>query len=62
MVSQSFKVFNQMLLCSCIILLLECVQSLSKFGQIQDVFICDFVSDVKVCEADLYQTYCDLVT
>jgi hypothetical protein len=38
-----------------IILLLECVQNLSKFGHIQDVFICDFVSVVKVCEVDLYQ-------
>lgn len=42
-----------------IIPLLEFVQSLSKFGQIHDVFICDFVCVVKVCEDDLYKMYCD---
>jgi hypothetical protein len=36
-----------------IILLLECVQNLSKFGHTQDVLICDFVSVVKVCEVDI---------
>jgi hypothetical protein len=44
-----------------IIPLLEFVQSLSKFGQTHDVFICDFVCIVKVCEDDLYEMYCDLV-
>jgi hypothetical protein len=44
-----------------IILLLECVQNLSKFGHTQDVLICDFVNVVKVCEVDIYQMYYDLV-
>jgi len=35
-----------------IILLLECVQNLSKFGHTQDVLICEFVSVMKVCEVD----------
>ncbi len=42
-----------------IILLLECVQNLSKFGHTQNVLICDFVNVVKVCEVDLYQMYYD---
>jgi hypothetical protein len=42
-----------------IIPLFEFVQSLSKFGQTHDVFICDFVHVVKVCEDDLYEMYCD---
>ncbi len=48
-----------------IIPLLEFVQSLSKFGQTHDVFTCDFVRVVKVCEDDLYKKsiflYCDPV-
>jgi len=40
---------------------LEFVQSLSKFGQTHDVFICDFVRIMKVCEDDIYEMYCDLV-
>lgn len=45
----------------CIILLLDCVQSLSKFGKTHDVLICDFVCVVKVCEDDLYEIYFDLI-
>jgi predicted glycosyltransferase involved in capsule biosynthesis len=42
---------------TCIIPMLELVQSLSKFAQNQDIFICDFVTIVKKCEAQLYQMY-----
>jgi len=34
--------------------LLECVQKLNKFCQIQDVFACDFETTMKVCKTDPY--------
>jgi len=38
----------------CIIRMLPYVQSLSKFVQTQNIFICDFVVIIKSCEGDLY--------
>jgi hypothetical protein len=35
----------------------ECVQSLSKFAQTCDVFICDFFVILKSCVGDLYCMY-----
>jgi hypothetical protein len=35
---------------------------LSKFVQVWDVFICDFVDAIKACERDLYKLYVDLIT
>jgi hypothetical protein len=47
---------------SYIIPLLECMQSLSKFVQDWDVFICDFVDAIKACERDLYKLYVDSIS
>jgi hypothetical protein len=41
----------------CIILSLELVHGLSKFAQNQQTFICDFISTLKFCEADLFTMY-----
>jgi hypothetical protein len=46
---------------SCIIPLLKCMQSLSKFVQARDAFICDFVYAFKACEGDLYGLFVDLI-
>ena len=37
--------------------LIECLDSLITFAQKQDVFICDFIGAVKVCEGQLYNMY-----
>jgi hypothetical protein len=42
---------------SYIIPLFECMQSLSKFVQVWNVFICDFVDVIKACERDIYTNY-----
>jgi hypothetical protein len=47
---------------SCILPLLEAVQSLIKFAQAGNVFISDFIAAVKICQADLYMMYCDSAT
>jgi hypothetical protein len=38
------------------------MQSLSKFVQAQDFFICDFIDVVKACERDLHRMYFDPIT
>jgi hypothetical protein len=40
--------------------LLEAMHSLIKFAQLQDVFVCDFIAIIKICEGDVYQMYCDI--
>jgi hypothetical protein len=47
---------------SCILPLLEAVQSFIKFAQVGNVFISDFIAAVKICQADLYMMYCDSAT
>jgi hypothetical protein len=42
-----------------VMLLLDAVQSLIKFTQLKDVFVCDFRDILKVCEGDAYYVYCD---
>ncbi len=44
---------------ACMIPMLESIQGLFKFAQIQDAYVCDFVVIVKSCERDLYRMYCD---
>lgn len=39
--------------------LLESIDTLVNFAQKRDVYICDFVAAVKVCQADLYWMYAD---
>jgi hypothetical protein len=38
----------------------EAMHSLIKFAQLQDVFVCDFIATVKICNGDVYQMYCDI--
>jgi hypothetical protein len=38
---------------------LEAIHSLIKFAQLCDVFVCNFIAIVKVCEGDICQMYCD---
>jgi hypothetical protein len=57
--------FNLYLLCdlhillgsSCLLPLLEAVNALIKFAQGRDIFICDFVATIKICQVDLYMMY-----
>ncbi len=59
--------FNLNLLCdlhmllglSCLLPLLEIVHALIKFAQGRDIFICDFVAIVKICQIDLCMMYSD---
>lgn len=42
--------------------LLEAIDTLVVFAQKRDVYICDFVAAVKVCQASLYRMYEDRAT
>jgi hypothetical protein len=44
---------------TCLLPLLECINSLVKFVQSQNVFICDFVGALTTCQAQLYEMYLD---
>jgi hypothetical protein len=43
-----------------IVPLLEAIHSLIKFGQLEDMFVCDFSAIIKICEGDVYQMYCEI--
>ncbi len=57
--------FNLDLLCdlhmllglSSLLPLLEAMHALIKFAQGKDIFICDFVVVIKICQIDLYMMY-----
>jgi hypothetical protein len=59
---------NQQYLCdvevflglTCIMPLLEAVHAFIKFAQAQDCFVCDFITFMKMCCAELYNMYFDL--
>jgi hypothetical protein len=38
--------------------MLKIIQGLSKFAQNWGIFICNFVTTIKKCEAQLYKMYC----
>lgn len=42
--------------------LLEAIDTLVNFAQKRDVYICDFVAAVKVCQGSLYRMYEDKAT
>jgi hypothetical protein len=44
---------------ACILPLLEFVHSLIKFAQTRDVYMCDVVVVIKVCQGDIYMMDCD---
>jgi hypothetical protein len=43
----------------CILPLLEFVHAFIKFAQMKDVYMCDLVAIIKVCQGDIYMMYCD---
>lgn len=65
--TNKFAAVNYELLCDvdtimgfiCMILMLEFVQILSKYVQSGKMLVCDFVNNVKLCQADLHKKYCD---
>ncbi len=48
-----------LLVLACILHLLKFVHAFVKFAQVQDMFVCDLVVAVKVCQVDLFNMYCD---
>ncbi len=44
---------------TCLLLMLEVLQGLNKYGQNKNTFICDFVGSVKLCQANLHNMYHD---
>ncbi len=42
--------------------LLECVYMLIKIAQGKDVFVCDFVENIKLTQHEFYRLYCDPYT
>jgi hypothetical protein len=51
--------FESLLSLPAMIPLLDCVNDLIKFAQSRSVFICDFVTAVKVCQGELFQKFVD---
>jgi hypothetical protein len=45
----------------CLMLMLEIVNSLVKFAQLHNVFVCDFVVVMKICQDDFHKLHVDLV-
>jgi hypothetical protein len=39
--------------------LLKTIHSLIKFSQMRDVFACDFIAAVKICDGDVYHMFYD---
>jgi hypothetical protein len=48
-----------LLVLACILPLLESIHVLVKFAQMQNMFVCDLVAIVKVCQVDIFSMYCD---
>lgn len=48
---------DEMLGLNVIMPLLEVVHSLIKFTQLCDMFVCDFIVVVKICEGNVYQIF-----
>ncbi len=44
---------------ACILLLLEFVHVLMKFAQMTNIFVCNLVIVIKVCQSDIYKMYFD---
>lgn len=44
---------------ACLVPLLELLNSVIKFSQRRNVFVCDFIAAVKQCQKDLFENYCD---
>ncbi len=53
---------HTLLTLSCLMLLLKIINVLIKFAYERDVFICDFVPTIKICQIDFVMMYFDLMT
>jgi hypothetical protein len=42
-----------------IMLILEAIHFLIKFARLRDMFVCDSIAIVKICERVVYHMYCD---
>ncbi len=47
---------------ACVLPLMESMQSLFKFAHKKDIFICDFITMMKVCQDQLYTLYHDIAS
>jgi hypothetical protein len=43
----------------CVLPMLESISALMKFAYARDVFVCDYIIIVKICQANLYKMYID---
>ncbi len=43
----------------CLVPMLEIFYALVKFAQLCDIFVCDFVATMKICQNDLNKLYID---
>ncbi len=57
--SRPFCDFHMLLGLFCLLPLLEVVNVLIKYAQGRDVFICDFVATIKICQTNLYMMFSD---
>ncbi len=51
--------FHVLLGLACIFPLLESTHVFIEFAQFKDVFVCDLVVAIKVCQGDVYNMYCE---
>jgi hypothetical protein len=54
--------FDVLLSLACILFLLKTINSLIKFYQGNDNFICDFVNVIKICQTQMHSLFVNLVT
>jgi len=40
--------------------LLDFIHAFIKFAQMRDVYVCDLVVAIKICQGDNYMMYCEL--
>jgi len=64
-VKHNFELFydvNLLISLSFLLPMLETIHVLIKFAQKKDVFVCDFITAIKICQDQLYFHYFDLET
>ncbi len=54
--------FDTILGLPCVLTMLKFVNALMKFTQARNVFMCDYILVVKICQTDLYKMYKDSQT
>ncbi len=46
----------------CVLPMLESINALMKFVQVNDVFVCDYIAIIKICQTNMYKMYNDSTT